>query len=51
MSIALGLPAGSTLGDVAIWVRDIARLHKGSPLSIDIRMTARGAATALTGTH
>ncbi len=51
MSIALGLPAGSTLGDVADWVGDIARMHKGSPLAIDIRMAARGAASALTGTH
>ncbi|MGO8738899.1 hypothetical protein [Rhodoblastus sp.] len=50
-SIALGLPVGSTLGDVADWVEDIARQHNGSLLSIDVRMAARRNAPALAGTH
>jgi hypothetical protein len=50
-SIALGLPPGSTLGDVADWVGDIARLHKGSLLSIDVKMAALRSAPASAGTH
>jgi hypothetical protein len=50
-SIALGLPVGSTLGDVAHWVEDIARQHNGSLLSIDVRMAARRNAPALAGAH
>jgi hypothetical protein len=40
-SIALGLPRGSTLGDVADWIGDAARLHNGRLLSIDVRLAAR----------
>ncbi|WP_294532714.1 hypothetical protein [uncultured Rhodoblastus sp.] len=50
-SIALGLPLGSTLGDVADWVGDIARLHNGPLLSIDVRLAAARGAAALAGTH
>jgi hypothetical protein len=39
-SIALGLPLGSTLGDIADWICDIARLHNGPLLSIDVRLAA-----------
>jgi hypothetical protein len=48
-SIALGMPVGSTLGDIADWVDDIARRHNDSLLSIDVRMAARRAAPALVG--
>jgi hypothetical protein len=50
-SIAAGLPLGSTLGDVAVWVEDNARLHNGALLSIDVRMSARGVAVAHAGTQ
>jgi hypothetical protein len=50
-SIALGLPIGATLGDVADWIGDNARQHNGSLLSIDVRMSARRSAPALAGTH
>jgi hypothetical protein len=40
----LGLPPGSTLGDVAVWVEDNARLHNGQLLSIDIKISGRDAA-------
>ena len=50
-AIALGLPAGSTLGDLADRVADIARRHKGSLLAIDVRMTPRRAMPSLAGTH
>ena len=50
-SIALGIPAGSTLADVADWVDDIARQHNGSLLSIDVRMAERRNAPALAGAH
>jgi hypothetical protein len=40
-SIALGLPPGATLGDVADWIGDAARLHNGPLLSIDLRLAAR----------
>jgi hypothetical protein len=50
-SMALGLPPGSTLGDVADWVEEIARLHNGPLLSIAVRMSARGAAPANAGAH
>jgi hypothetical protein len=42
-SIALGLPVGATLGDIAEWVGDRARLHNGSLRSIDVTMAARRA--------
>jgi hypothetical protein len=48
-SIAAAL--GSTLGDVAVWVEDNARLHNGALLSIDVRMSARGVAVAHAGTQ
>lgn len=48
-SIAMGLPLGSTLGDVALWAGDIARRHNGALRSIDVKMAAhRGAALAET---
>jgi hypothetical protein len=50
-SIALGLPAGSTLGELADRVADIARRHKGSLLAIDVRMAPRRAMPSLVGTH
>jgi len=50
-SIALRMPAGSTLADVADWVDDIARQHNGSLLSIDVRMAERRNAPALAGAH
>ena len=50
-AIALGLPAGSTLCDLADRVADIARRHKGSLLAIDVRMTPRCAMPSLAGTH
>ena len=50
-SIALGLPAGSTLGELANRVADIVRRHKGSLLAIDVRMAPRGALPSLAGTH
>jgi hypothetical protein len=49
-SIAMGLPAGSTLGDIAEWVGDTARLHNGSLRSIDVIMAARHA-PAPAGAH
>jgi hypothetical protein len=43
-SIALGLPTGSTLGDIAEWIGDRAREHNGALRSIDVKMaTRRGA--------
>ena len=42
-SIALGLPAGSTLGELADRVADIVHQHKGSLLAIDVRMAPRRA--------
>jgi hypothetical protein len=36
--IAMGLPVGSTLGDIAEWIGDVARKHNGSLRSIDIKM-------------
>jgi hypothetical protein len=50
-SIALGLPLGATLGDVADWVGDIARQHNGPLKRIDVRLTARQAVPAHAGTH
>jgi hypothetical protein len=50
-SIAVGLPVGSTIGELADWVDGIARLHKSSLLSIDIRMAARNAAPAVERNH
>ena len=50
-SFALGLPAGSTLGELADWVADIARQHKGSLLAIDVRMAPRRSMPSLAGTH
>ena len=50
-SIALGLPAGSTLGELADRVADIARWHKGSLLAIDVRMAPRRATPSLAGTY
>ncbi len=38
--IAMGLPVGSTLGDVALWAGDIARRHNGALRSIDVKMAA-----------
>ena len=43
--VAIGLPAGSTLGDIAEWIGDAARNHNGPLRSIAIRMSARRAAT------
>lgn len=40
-AIAMGLPVGSTVGDVALWAGDIARLHNGSLRSIAVKMAAR----------
>jgi hypothetical protein len=40
-SVAMGLPAGSTLGDIAEWVGDLARSRKGQIRSIDVRMSER----------
>ena len=42
--VAMGLPAGSTLGDIAEWVGDVARKHNGPVQSIDVKISARGAA-------
>jgi hypothetical protein len=50
-SIALGLPFGSTLGDVADWIGDVARLHNGALLSIDVKLAARRNAPTLASTH
>ncbi|MGO9390488.1 hypothetical protein [Rhodoblastus sp.] len=50
-SIALGMPVGSTLADVADWVDDIARQHNGSLLSIDVRMAGRRNVPAFAGAH
>jgi hypothetical protein len=49
-AIAIGLPVGATLGEVAEWVGDISRLHNGSLRSIDVKMAARRA-LALDGAH
>ena len=38
--VAMGLPAGSTLGDIAEWVGDVARNHNGPVRSIAIKMSA-----------
>jgi hypothetical protein len=35
--VAMGLPAGSTLGDIAEWVGDVARSHNGPVRSIAIK--------------
>jgi hypothetical protein len=40
-SIALGLPAGATLGDIADWLGDAARLHNGALRSVDVKMGVR----------
>ncbi len=45
-SVAMGLPVGSTLGDIAEWVGDVARKHNGSLRSIDVKMLP-----ALAGAH
>jgi hypothetical protein len=50
-SIALGLPLGATLGDVADWIGDVARLHNGPLLSIDLRLAGRPRAPAPFGPH
>jgi len=39
-AVALGMPAGATLGDIADWAGDVAR-QKGSLLAVDIRMASR----------
>lgn len=39
-SFSLGLPVCLTFGEIADSVEDIARLHRSSPLSIDIRLAA-----------
>lgn len=44
--VARGLPAGSTLGDIAEWIGDIARNHNGPVRSIDVKMSAGRAAAA-----
>ncbi len=46
-SVALGLPLGSTLGDIADWVGDSARRHNGQLRSIDVRLAARHAPTVV----
>jgi hypothetical protein len=38
--VALAMPAGATLGDIADWAEDVARL-KGSLLAVDVRMASR----------
>jgi hypothetical protein len=38
--VAMSLQAGSTLGDIAEWVGDVARIHNGPVRSIAIRMAA-----------
>jgi hypothetical protein len=38
--VALGLPPGSTLGDIAEWVGDVARKHNGPVRSVAVRMDA-----------
>jgi hypothetical protein len=38
--IAIGLPVGSTLGDIAEWAGDIARRHNGALQSLDVKMAA-----------
>jgi hypothetical protein len=48
--IALGLPAGSTIGELADRVADIVCRHKGSLLAIDVRMAPR-AMPSLAETH
>jgi hypothetical protein len=45
-SVAMGLPPGSTLGDIAEWIGDIARRHNGPLRSIDVRMSERRGAFA-----
>jgi hypothetical protein len=45
-SVAMGLPAGSTLGDIAEWAGDVARKHNGQLRSIDVKMAARHAAAS-----
>lgn len=50
-SIALGLPLGATLGDVADWIGDIARLHNGPLVSIDVRLTEGRLAPAYVERH
>jgi hypothetical protein len=50
-SIALGLPVGATLGDVADWIGDVARQHNGPLLSIDVRLAARRANASPFGPH
>lgn len=42
-AVALGMPAGATLGDIADWAGDVAR-QKGSLLAVDIKMASRKAA-------
>jgi hypothetical protein len=50
-SIALGLPLGATLGDVADWIGDVARLHNGPLLSIDVRLAGRRGESPPIGPH
>ncbi len=42
-SVALGLPAGSTLGDIADWIGDVARIHNGPLQSIAVKLSPRSA--------
>jgi hypothetical protein len=50
-SIAMGLPIGSTLGDIALCVGDIARQHDGALRSIDVKLAARKTAPALAASY
>ncbi|MBB4197114.1 hypothetical protein CCR94_13835 [Rhodoblastus sphagnicola] len=43
-SIALGLPSGSTLGDIAAWVEDRSHRHNGLLRSVHVKMASRRAA-------
>jgi hypothetical protein len=50
-SIALGLPIGATLGDVAEWVNDVTRSHNDALVAIDIRMAVSPGLTACDAAH
>lgn len=41
--VAMGFPAGATVGDIAEWVGNVARNHNGPVRSIAIKMSARRA--------
>ena len=40
-ALSFGFASRTTLADVAGWVEDVARIHHGAPLAIDITLAAK----------